>query len=89
MTNPSPPAGDAATGKVHFYETPDGVAARSDEGTVYVNIVPARSDRRLAIIRVNKRLANGKKFVVHVELDAEMMKILAKRADAVADLLEV
>lgn len=79
---------EPASEALNFYETPDGVAVRSSECTIYVNVGVSRRDARLACFRINKRLPNGKHFVVTFDLDEEMTKLLASRAYAIAGNLE-
>lgn len=76
--------------QTQIYETPDGVAIETDKATVYLNVNRSRHGEGLVCWRLNKRLKqlgpDGKerRFLVTFDLDAEMTRVMAEKALAVA-----
>lgn len=71
-----------------FYETPEGVAVRKGDQTVYANVDVARDCESLVAFRIVKRMPGGKCFTMVFELDPEMTKIFSQRAYEVAKQIE-
>ena len=62
-----------------LYETPDGVASRTSEGTIYANVDHSKDGDGLIFFSVNRRTSDDRRFVLHFKLDAEMARIFADR----------
>jgi len=64
---------------IRMYETPEGVAVRTENCTIYANVGVSQDDFGLIRFRINKVLPDDRRFLTTFDLDPEMAEILAQR----------